>query len=164
MDYVIEHEAAHIEVRDHSARFWALLDERVPDWRDSRLWLKRHGGDAAADLAGCSGPESAKAAFARGGAAAELDPVRPSWAPSGGRSRRFDVVLDAPQIERAVGGEQGVGGATVAVEGQSDAAGIDDLDHADLAGELNVGVAADDRVGLELAARPRRRRSPPADR
>ncbi|MGK2878061.1 MAG: M48 family metallopeptidase [Solirubrobacterales bacterium] len=43
MDYVIEHEAAHIEVRDHSARFWALLDERVPDWRDSRRWLKRHG-------------------------------------------------------------------------------------------------------------------------
>ncbi|MBJ7354851.1 MAG: M48 family metallopeptidase [Thermoleophilaceae bacterium] len=44
MDYVIEHEAAHIEVRDHSARFWALMDQRVSDWRDSRLWLKRHGG------------------------------------------------------------------------------------------------------------------------
>jgi predicted metal-dependent hydrolase len=43
MDYVIEHEAAHIEVRDHSPRFWALMDERVPDWRESRLWLKRHG-------------------------------------------------------------------------------------------------------------------------
>jgi predicted metal-dependent hydrolase len=44
LDYVIEHEAAHIEVRDHSARFWALMDHRVPDWRESRLWLKRHGG------------------------------------------------------------------------------------------------------------------------
>ncbi len=43
MDYVIEHEAAHIEVRDHSSRFWDLLDQRVGDWRDSRLWLKRHG-------------------------------------------------------------------------------------------------------------------------
>ncbi len=43
LDYVVEHEAAHIEVRDHSARFWALMDERVDDWRDSRLWLKRHG-------------------------------------------------------------------------------------------------------------------------
>jgi predicted metal-dependent hydrolase len=40
---VIEHEAAHIEVRDHSPRFWALMDERVDDWHDSRLWLKRHG-------------------------------------------------------------------------------------------------------------------------
>lgn len=44
MDYVIEHEAAHIEVRDHSSRFWDLMDQRVADWRDSRLWLKRHGG------------------------------------------------------------------------------------------------------------------------
>ncbi|MFT4048939.1 MAG: SprT family zinc-dependent metalloprotease [Solirubrobacterales bacterium] len=43
LDYVVEHEAAHIEVRDHSPRFWALMDVRVPDWRDSRLWLKRHG-------------------------------------------------------------------------------------------------------------------------
>ncbi len=44
LDYVIEHEAAHIEVRDHSARFWALMEARVDDWRDSRDWLRRHGG------------------------------------------------------------------------------------------------------------------------
>jgi predicted metal-dependent hydrolase len=44
LDYVVEHEAAHIEVRDHSPRFWALMDERVDDWRDSRDWLRRHGG------------------------------------------------------------------------------------------------------------------------
>jgi predicted metal-dependent hydrolase len=44
LDYVVEHEAAHIEVRDHSPRFWALLDDRVPDWRTSRDWLRRHGG------------------------------------------------------------------------------------------------------------------------
>jgi hypothetical protein len=43
LDYVVEHEAAHIEVRDHSSRFWALMDARVEDWRDARLWLKRHG-------------------------------------------------------------------------------------------------------------------------
>lgn len=43
-DYVIEHEAAHIEVRDHSPRFWALVESRVPDWRESRDWLRRHGG------------------------------------------------------------------------------------------------------------------------
>ncbi len=43
LDYVVEHEAAHIEVRDHSPRFWALLDERVPDWRQSRDWLRTHG-------------------------------------------------------------------------------------------------------------------------
>lgn len=43
LDYVVEHEAAHIEVRDHSERFWALMDDRVEGWRESRLWLKRHG-------------------------------------------------------------------------------------------------------------------------
>lgn len=43
LDYVVEHEAAHIEVRDHSANFWALMDARVDGWKDSRLWLKRHG-------------------------------------------------------------------------------------------------------------------------
>jgi predicted metal-dependent hydrolase len=44
LDYVVEHEAAHIEVRDHSSRFWDLMDARVAGWRESRLWLKRHGG------------------------------------------------------------------------------------------------------------------------
>ena len=44
LDYVVEHEAAHLEVRDHSPRFWALLDARMPGWRDSRDWLRRHGG------------------------------------------------------------------------------------------------------------------------
>lgn len=44
LDYVVEHEAAHIEVRDHSHNFWALMDARVVGWRESRLWLKRHGG------------------------------------------------------------------------------------------------------------------------
>ncbi|MGB3953089.1 MAG: SprT family zinc-dependent metalloprotease, partial [Solirubrobacterales bacterium] len=44
LDYVVEHEAAHIEVRDHSPRFWALLDRRVPGWQQQRDWLRRHGG------------------------------------------------------------------------------------------------------------------------
>jgi predicted metal-dependent hydrolase len=43
LDYVIEHEAAHIEVRDHSERFWALLESRCEHTRESRLWLRRHG-------------------------------------------------------------------------------------------------------------------------
>ncbi|MGB0871614.1 MAG: M48 family metallopeptidase [Solirubrobacterales bacterium] len=44
LDYVIEHEAAHIEIRDHSPRFWALLQQRVPEWRESRDWLRKNGG------------------------------------------------------------------------------------------------------------------------
>ncbi len=44
LDYVVEHEAAHLEVHDHSQRFWALLDARMPDWRTHRNWLREHGG------------------------------------------------------------------------------------------------------------------------
>ncbi len=43
LDYVVEHEVAHLEVHDHSARFWALLESRVPDWRVHARWLRRYG-------------------------------------------------------------------------------------------------------------------------
>jgi predicted metal-dependent hydrolase len=43
LDYVVEHEVAHLEVLDHSPRFWALLESRVPDWREHSGWLKRYG-------------------------------------------------------------------------------------------------------------------------
>jgi predicted metal-dependent hydrolase len=43
LEYVIEHEVAHLEVLDHSARFWDLLASRCPDWRAHEDWLRRHG-------------------------------------------------------------------------------------------------------------------------
>jgi len=43
LDYVIEHEVCHLEVMDHSPRFWALLESRVPDWREHAAWLRRYG-------------------------------------------------------------------------------------------------------------------------
>ena len=43
LDYVVEHEVCHIEVMDHSPRFWALLAARVPDWRAHSAWLRRYG-------------------------------------------------------------------------------------------------------------------------
>ena len=43
LDYVVEHEVCHLEVLDHSPRFWALLEARVPDWRDHARWLRRYG-------------------------------------------------------------------------------------------------------------------------
>src|SRR5215217_494724 len=43
LDYVIEHEVCHLEVMDHSRRFWALLESRVPDWREHATWLRRYG-------------------------------------------------------------------------------------------------------------------------
>ena len=33
----------HLELMDHSPRFWALLESRVPDWRAHAAWLRRYG-------------------------------------------------------------------------------------------------------------------------
>ena len=43
LDYVVEHEVCHLEVMDHSPRFWRLLAARVPDWRRPAAWLRRYG-------------------------------------------------------------------------------------------------------------------------
>jgi predicted metal-dependent hydrolase len=43
LDYVIEHEVVHLEVHDHSKRFWSLLATRWPEWREHEAWLRRHG-------------------------------------------------------------------------------------------------------------------------
>ena len=39
LDYVVWHEVCHLEVADHSPRFWALLESRCPDWREPAAWL-----------------------------------------------------------------------------------------------------------------------------
>jgi predicted metal-dependent hydrolase len=49
LDYVVEHEVAHLTYMDHSPRFWALLESRVPDWRTHARWLKRYGGTLSLD-------------------------------------------------------------------------------------------------------------------
>jgi predicted metal-dependent hydrolase len=43
LDYVVEHEVAHLEVLDHSPRFWRLLASRSPRYREHERWLRRHG-------------------------------------------------------------------------------------------------------------------------
>ena len=43
LDYVVEHEVCHLEVRDHSPRFWVLLESRMPGWRSQSDWLRRYG-------------------------------------------------------------------------------------------------------------------------
>jgi len=47
LDYVIWHEVCHLEVLDHSPRFWALLASRRPDYRENAGWLRRHGATLA---------------------------------------------------------------------------------------------------------------------
>ncbi|MBN1528005.1 MAG: M48 family metallopeptidase [Thermoleophilaceae bacterium] len=43
LEYVVEHEVAHLEIQDHSERFWRLVEERCPDWREHERWLRAHG-------------------------------------------------------------------------------------------------------------------------
>jgi predicted metal-dependent hydrolase len=43
LDYVVEHEVAHLEVHDHSPRFWALLASRCPECREREAWLRANG-------------------------------------------------------------------------------------------------------------------------
>ena len=43
LDYVVWHEVCHLEILDHSARFWALLERRWPRYREDRDWLRRNG-------------------------------------------------------------------------------------------------------------------------
>jgi predicted metal-dependent hydrolase len=43
LDYVVWHEVCHLEILDHSPRFWALLAQRCPDYRRHARWLREHG-------------------------------------------------------------------------------------------------------------------------
>ncbi len=50
LDYVVEHEVCHLEVMDHSPRFWRLLEARAPDWRAHSAWLRRYGSTLVLDV------------------------------------------------------------------------------------------------------------------
>jgi predicted metal-dependent hydrolase len=43
LDYVVWHEACHLQVMDHSTGFWSLVARYCPDYEDHRRWLRRHG-------------------------------------------------------------------------------------------------------------------------
>lgn len=40
VEYVVVHELTHLKAHGHGARFKALMDERLPDWRERRRMLK----------------------------------------------------------------------------------------------------------------------------
>ena len=42
-DYILYHELMHLREMNHSARFWARVEEVCPGWRDAERWLKRSG-------------------------------------------------------------------------------------------------------------------------
>ena len=45
LEYVCIHELAHLKEMSHSPRFWALVEEAMPDYREKRDWLRKNGSD-----------------------------------------------------------------------------------------------------------------------
>jgi predicted metal-dependent hydrolase len=43
LDYVVWHEVCHLQVLDHSPRFWSLVARHCPGYREHVRWLRRHG-------------------------------------------------------------------------------------------------------------------------
>lgn len=41
-EYVLAHEVAHLVERNHSASFWGVVGQLLPDWRERAEWLERH--------------------------------------------------------------------------------------------------------------------------
>jgi len=42
IDYVVLHELAHLREPNHSKRFWAIVEQYMPDYKQRRTWLKQH--------------------------------------------------------------------------------------------------------------------------
>lgn len=43
IDYVIVHELAHFKERNHSRKFWSLVNEMMPGYQTWEQWLKNNG-------------------------------------------------------------------------------------------------------------------------
>jgi predicted metal-dependent hydrolase len=48
LDYVVVHELCHLRILDHSRRFWRLVEQHRPQWREQRDWLREHGPELLA--------------------------------------------------------------------------------------------------------------------
>ena len=43
IDYIVVHELGHIKEKNHSPRFWKIVETTLPDYRTRRDWLKKYG-------------------------------------------------------------------------------------------------------------------------
>jgi hypothetical protein len=47
LDYVVWHEVCHLRFHDHSPRFWRMLEEYWPVYREHARWLRQNGATLA---------------------------------------------------------------------------------------------------------------------
>lgn len=43
IDYVVAHELAHLRVKNHSRKFWKVVETVYPDYKKQRKWLRENG-------------------------------------------------------------------------------------------------------------------------
>ena len=47
IDYVVVHELAHLKELNHGRKFWQVVAEYCPRWREHKKWLRQHGPELA---------------------------------------------------------------------------------------------------------------------
>lgn len=45
LDYVVVHELCHLTHMNHSKDFWNMVGSILPDYKESKKWLKEHGSE-----------------------------------------------------------------------------------------------------------------------
>ena len=50
IDYVVVHELCHRIEMNHSAAFWAQVEQILPDYRRRKTWLREHGAEIMARM------------------------------------------------------------------------------------------------------------------
>ena len=50
IDYVVVHELAHLREMNHTGKFWEIVAQHCPRWRQHRKWLKEHEAGITATL------------------------------------------------------------------------------------------------------------------
>ena len=43
LDYALVHELAHLKVKNHSSKFWTLVEQLLPDYKKHKKWLSDYG-------------------------------------------------------------------------------------------------------------------------